>query len=232
MLVQITRALCRLMLTAMFQLQEQLAPLAQKQKSIEMEKSRARALNKEEDDRISSILNTFILAMKELRVLDTNVETYLSSTAECELVSAKLQGAECNKKIQDKQNQINSIKPELDSLLKAIEDQESHKKNLKENIDVINANNAINALSKHILHLEEKATGICGHDTLFQDIARLRSQRESIIKSTARLEGRKGEILESIRSAKVGNPRETLHDIVFKYCFSKLFSAKTSISRV
>ena len=148
-------------------------------------------------------------------MIDANVETYLSSTAEYELVSAKLQGVECDKKIQDKQKQINSLKPELGSLLKAIEDQESHKKNLKENIDVINANNAINALSKHISHLEEKAAGICGHDTLFQDIACLRSQRESIIKSTARLEGRRGEILESIRTVKVGNSRET-HDIVFK----------------
>lgn len=183
-------------------LQEQLAPLAQKQKSIEMEKSRMRALNNEEDERISSILNSFLLAMKEIRVIDSNIKKYLSSTSDDELASARLQSVECNKKIDDKRKQINSLKPELDNLLKAIEDQESHKKNLKDNIDVINANNAINGLNKHILQLEEKAKSICGHDTLFQDIASLRSKRESIIKSTARLEGRRGEILESIRTIK------------------------------
>ena len=174
-----------------------------------------RALSNEEEERISSVLNSFLLAVKELRVIDSNIQTYLLSTSEDELASAKLQSAECDKNIDKMQKQVNSLTPELASLLKAIDDQESHKKNLKDSIDVINANNAIHELDKHIVHLEEKAKNICGHDTLFQDIAKLRSKRESNIKSTARLEGRRGEILESIRTFKVGNSREALDG---KFC--------------
>ena len=213
-----------------FQLQEQLAPLAQKQKSVELEKSRMRALNNEENERISSIQNSFVLAVKEVRVIDSNIEAYVSSTSQDELTRAKLQRTECDKKIDGKQKQLNSFKPELDSLLRAIEDQESHKKNLKDNIDVINGNNAIQALDKHILQLEEKATSINGRDTLFQDIESLRSKRESIIKSTARLEGRRGEILESIRSIKVGTPTGILDHIVFTFVLMIPFQRKLASS--
>ena len=91
----------------------------------------------------------------------------------------------------------------VELLLKAVDDQERHKKNLKENIELIHSSQRIEELKKEVDILEKRVSSVEGHDTVYDDIDGLRARKESILKCTARLEGRRGEILESIRSIKV-----------------------------
>ncbi len=182
-----------------------------------------RALNNEEDDRISSTMNSFIGAVKELRSIDSTIERYQSSTTEDELLNVDRKSAEFVKKAEEKKEQLNAIVPELDRLVKAVEDQERCKKNLKENIEIIIAKDVIEKLVEDISRLEGKLANMDGHETVYDDIAGLRSRRELIIMTTATLEGRRGEILESVRSIKVGNTKRSSSS------FSSLFHIFKSI---
>jgi DNA repair protein RAD50 len=103
----------------------------------------------------------------------------------------------------EKQLEIESLQPDLDRLVKAVDDQERHKKNLKENIDLIISGQRIEELEKVITKLKQEASNVEGHDTCNEDFQRMSSRKEKMLSSKARLQGRRGKIVESIRSLKV-----------------------------
>lgn len=185
------------------QLQDELAPLAQRRKSKETEISRLKALASEDEERLRSTKESFIGALKELKAIGRQIEEYQSSTAEDELANVERKKAEFAAKTKEKNSQLKALQPQLDRILKAVEDQERHKKNLKENIELINSTQLIEELKKEIAKLEEKAATVEGHETVYDDIESLRARKEEILKAAARLEGRRAEILESVRSIKV-----------------------------
>lgn len=172
-----------------------------------------RALNNEEEERISATYNSFVGALNELRELRKKIEEYLASGTEEELANFESKIAEYQTKAKEKLTEIEKIQPDLDRLVKAVDDQERHKKNLKENVELIQARNRIDDLKKEITSLEESAANVEGHETVYEDIEGLGARKEKIMKATARLEGRRGEILESIRSIKV----RLRHDAVRSY---------------
>lgn len=164
---------------------------------------RMRALNTEEEERLSTTLNSFIAAIKELREVAGQIDEYLASGADDELANFDQKTADFRQKAAEKQAKIDEMQPELDDLVKAVDDQERHKKNLKENIELIASKQRIGELEKEIAELEKQASTVEGQDTVTEDIQALRARKESFLKSTARLEGRRGEILETIRGIKV-----------------------------
>lgn len=178
--------------------------MTQKRRSKETEKNRLQALASEDEERLRSTKASFTSALKELKDIGQHIEEYQSSTAEDELANVERKKAEFAEKTKEKNAQLNALRPKLESVLKAVEDQERHKKNLKENIELINSTRLVEQLKKEISKLEEKAATVEGHETVYDDIESLRARKEENLKATARLEGRRGEILESIRSIKVG----------------------------
>lgn len=166
-----------------------------------------RALNNEEEDRISSSLNSFISSVKEMRMIDLQIEKYQSSTTDVEIERVARKITELVKEAERLKEQLSRMLPMLERLVKSVEDQERQRKNLEDNIEIVNAKNSVDKLMDEISHLELKSVSVKGHETVYEDIACLRDRRESIMKATARLEGRRGEILESIRSIKVCNTR-------------------------
>lgn len=74
---------------------------------------------------------------------------------------------------------------------------------MKDNIDLISKRQNIENLEKEITDLEEAASNVEGHETCVNDLNSLESRKEQSMSSIARLEGRRGEILESIRGLKV-----------------------------
>ena len=106
-------------------------------------------------------------------------------------------------KAKEKRSQISSLQPDLDQLAKAVDDQERHKKNLKENIDLIASRQRVATLEDEIAKLEEQYSNVEGHETCQDDLDSLTSRKQKSLSSIARLEGRRGEIVESIRSLKV-----------------------------
>lgn len=161
-----------------------------------------RALNAEEEERLSSTANNFIAAVKELKEIGGQIDEYASSGTEDELANFDQKLATFREKAKTKSDQVREIQPQLAALTKAVDDQERHKKNLKENIELIGSKQRIGELEKEIDALERKASTVDGHDTVFDDMSALKARKEGFMKSTARLEGRRGEVLESIRSIK------------------------------
>jgi hypothetical protein len=103
----------------------------------------------------------------------------------------------------EKEERSRSIKPDLDRLTKALEDQERHKKNLNENINMMNLSTDIRQLATEIELKRMDASNIEGYDHVHSDSAKLESRKSKLERANARLDGRRGEIIENIRSVKV-----------------------------
>jgi DNA repair protein RAD50 len=104
----------------------------------------------------------------------------------------------------------------LQQVEKAIEDHEAFKKNLRDNLDIIYTTQHIEKLEKEVASMKIERTSIEGHETVYDDFETLRHRQTTTGKAIARLEGRRGEILESIRSVKV-------RTYGFPFCSSRCF---------
>jgi DNA repair protein RAD50 len=164
-----------------------------------------RAFNNEEEERLSSTVNSFIAVVKDIRGVMKQIDKYVVSSNEDELGNVVRKSEELVEKEKQKQSQLEQMQPELDSIVKAVDDQQRHKKNLKENIELIASGQRIEELQKEITKLEYDATNVEGRDTCYDDMEGLGKRKQEIMNAVARLEGRRGEILESIRSLKVSS---------------------------
>jgi DNA repair exonuclease SbcCD ATPase subunit len=187
------------------QLQDELVPLKQRQKSKETEKNRLKALASEDEERLRSTKEAFTAALKELKDIGQRIEEFQSSTTEDELAGVERKKAEFAKKRSEKNSHLRALGPELDRVSKAVDDQNRHKKNLSGNIALINKTQLVEKLKKEISKMEQKKANVEGHETVEDDCEVLNKRKEEILKATARLEGKRGEILENVRSVKVGS---------------------------
>lgn len=186
------------------QLQDQIAPLREKLRKKEGEKQRMRSLGKDEEERLSTTCNSFLADVTNLRELSEQIDTYIGSSKEDELDGITNEAKSIVAQMNQVRAEIETMQPELDKLSKAVEDQERHKKNIKDNIDIIQSCQQIEALGKQIVKLEANVANVEGHKTCNNEFAALVGARQELVSSKARLEGRRGEILESIRGFKVG----------------------------
>ena len=171
-------------------------------KAKETEKERLRALRTEEEDRLSSTYSSFVSEVKSLKELAKQIDEYLESNKVVDLDQLSNKAEAIVERMKSKQEEISALQPAMDEMAKAVADQESHKKNLKENIELIKSSQRILELDKEISVLEEEAESVEGHDTCNEDWERLAARKQELLNAQARLEGRRGEILESIRSFK------------------------------
>lgn len=184
-------------------LQDELAPLEQKEKSKEQEKQRLRKMNEEEYERHSETLSNFLQLAGELKDLILKIEQYEDSPNEEELAGIGNRTEILAKKREEKLKAIARMNPEIQQIEKAIEDQDAYKRNLRDNLDIISTTQRIKQLEKDLDSLKVENNNIEGHETVYDDFETLRHRQTTTGKAIARLEGRRGEILESIRSAKV-----------------------------
>ena len=169
----------------------------------EEEKKTMRKLSLEEEGRASDTFNSFVAAVKGLKELAIQIDEYQDSSNEAELNEISEVQEGIAKKVQGEHRQIESLQPDLDRLAKAVEDQERHKKDLRENLEIIVSRQRIDELKKQISELEETASNVEGHATCYDDLQRIASRNQTRLSSMARLDGRRGEIIESIRGLKV-----------------------------
>jgi len=162
-----------------------------------------RKSNEETEQGKACILDLFLSSAKELREIGKKIADYEASCNENDLASFAQKSAGLSKQANDTKDQIETILPKYETVRKALENQERYRKNLRDNIDVISLNQQIEETRKGNVALEEMVAQVDGHETVDDDMENLRSRRESILKMVSRLEGRRGEILESIRSVKV-----------------------------
>lgn len=190
-------------LSSLRQLQEDLAPIAGKLNTKEKEQDRVRKLNEDEEQSKNTTLNTFVGAAKDLQNVENEIKKYETLGVEGELARLAERSGDLTRQAAEETQRIATLQPKQDTVTKALEDQELYRKNLEENIKLMNSTQRAEELAREIAVLEDKTAQVDGSDTVDDDMESVRSKRESIMTMIARLEGRRGEILESIRSVKV-----------------------------
>jgi DNA repair protein RAD50 len=83
-----------------------------------------------------------------------------------------------------------------------VDDHDRERKNLEENIQLIKATENIEGLRKDITELEKELSRVEGRETLDDDEEQLANRKNHLIAEMARQDGRKGEIIETIRGLK------------------------------
>ena len=106
------------------------------------------------------------------------------------------------KKHADKNKEIEKMMPDLNRLAKIVDDQEQQRKNLEDNIKVIHSKRKMKELEKELADIEEESTNIDARKGLEEDQERLRKRNDELIARKARLEGKRGVIVETVRGLK------------------------------
>lgn len=152
---------------------------------------------------MTSELNNFVADVRYLKELSKQVDEYTASDKKKDLSQISSKRDAIVEKMKAKEAEIRKMQPDVDRLNKAVADKENHKKNLAENIDLIHSGQRIDELDKEIAALEEEAGKVEGSENCDEDWERLAARKQELLSAQARLEGRRGEIMDSIRSLKV-----------------------------
>ena len=162
-----------------------------------------RTLGQEEEEQHRGACNSFAADVSSLKEISEKIDDYVESNKENELEEVLKESETVQEKIKKKQAEIDTVQPELDALTRAIGDQENHKKNLQENIAIIKSESNIDKLEKEIEKLEKSIASVEGQETCDTDLEHVMGQLKEYHSTQARLDGRRSEIVESIRGLKV-----------------------------
>lgn len=156
----------------------------------------------EDETRLSETLNAFLAEVKSLRDLNKLIEDYSASNKDTKLERISLDVAKINDDIQKKKEKSASLQPELEVATKAVNDQQRHETFLSQNIDLLEYEAQIEEIEKELSSLGEEVEKLDGYrsgsaqkkyDGLLAAIQEHASKK-------SRLEGRRQEIVEQIRS--------------------------------
>jgi DNA repair protein RAD50 len=159
-------------------------------------------LMEEEEEKFNEIYSTFTASVQDLNRIISVVDEYLKSSKADEVATLEEENNRLAAKEKEKRKEYESIQPELDCVTKMVDDQDRERRNLEENIQLIQANENIEGLRKDIAELEKELSRIEGRETLDNDERQLALRKNHLIADMARQDGRKGEIIETIRGLK------------------------------
>jgi hypothetical protein len=91
----------------------------------------------------------------------------------------------------------------LQSLTRAVDDQERHKKLLMQNIDILVSTERMKVLEKEIAELVENREKIEGSSTANDKFEALKAQQEKLLQKKSNYEGRFSSHVEQIHALKV-----------------------------
>lgn len=183
-------------------LAEKVAPLQQKKKKKESEKQRLRSLGNEEEQRLLKVISTFDSDVQGLRSLEKQIGAYSESSRPSELDQISSKVAKILARIESKKAEIQKLEPDLHSVKRAVDDQERHKKQLKQNIDILVAEQRMEVLQKEIEELEEQRKSIEGYETAEKEYNSAKDSKEELLQKKAMCDGRFSSHVEQIRAMK------------------------------
>jgi DNA repair protein RAD50 len=182
-----------------------LGPLKTKIRTKELDKQRLRSVGNEEERILQTQVSQFDNDVKYLRDLVQQIDAYLESSKSDELQQLSATITKLLDRIENRKQRVAELQPELESARNAVLDQERHKKNLKQNIEILESKIRMNELEKEISRLQQERNNIEGHETAYANYSAVKSSKEKMQEDKARLDGRFSEIAESIRSLKVSD---------------------------
>lgn len=186
------------------QLQDLIAPLKNKVRSKEVDKQRMRSAANETERILQTEVSQFDGELKQLRDIVQHIDSYTKSNKSDELQRLSSEIRDVLGRMDERKQKLLDAQPELESAKSAELDQDRHKKNLQQNIDIMESTVRIKDIKKDIARLELKRKSIEGYDTVYNEFETVKNSKEKMQEDKARLDGRFSEIAESIRSTKVG----------------------------
>jgi DNA repair protein RAD50 len=184
------------------QLQDQLAPLTRRIDAKTREKDRTRSLKDSEVSSRQNALLEFQGDARELHRLTKAVDEFSGSTKPQESERIADQMSMVLAQIKKKGEEVEALGPELESARTAVQDQERHKKMLRENIDVMESEVAINEYAAREQQLQAKLASVEGGETASDELQSATKAKEKRVAEKNRLEGRWLEVVEKIRAVK------------------------------
>ena len=100
--------------------------------------------------------------------------------------------------IKNKQEEIKSMKPALEQITKIVDDQERQKKNLQQNIELLDALKRINVIKQEKEAVLHKLESVEGGSTCAQDKEALIEREHELKNEKARLRGKRDQLREAI----------------------------------
>ena len=182
-------------------LKSEIIPIQNKKTQKVKEKEKMRNLAKDEIDSLDGTYKCFQDLVRDLRNVEDRINDFYGSDASnLDRFATKLQELQTRK--EERRELLAKIQPDLDEATKVVSDQERQRKLLNDNIRLMKLKSEIVPLQKEIESLEGQLNDVEGHDTCDDDFDHLESRKADIDISIAKLEGQRGEILESVRGLK------------------------------
>jgi methyl-accepting chemotaxis protein len=166
-----------------------------------------RNASKEEEDRLSDIDKRFSNDVSQLRQMITQIESSVDSSKGHDLDRINEKISSLEQRTKEKEAELASIEPELNQLNKTIDDHERHKKLIQENLDLLAAGERIKDIKKDLDRLKEDMGQVEGSHTYVQALNQCQTRLSELVENRARYEGRRGGIVDQIRTLKVSSQR-------------------------
>ncbi|KAL7578370.1 hypothetical protein ACA910_012772 [Epithemia clementina (nom. ined.)] len=198
-------------------LQEQLAPLKRKIETKQRDKERARALRDSEVSSLHNKLIEFQSEAKELRQLTKAIDDFAATEVSGDFDRISAETSEVLEQISSKDQELKSLRADLSKLQDTVQNQERYKKMIRDNIDVIETQNAAEELNKEIERLQEQKRSVKGSDTAYDEHKKAVALKQKRQGELARLEGRFMEVVEAVRSLKRKLSSEEYKDVDEQY---------------
>ena len=166
------------------------------------EKERSRSVRESEVKERQTALLDFQSEVKDLRRLTSTIESFQASGKLQLLEEHADKVADILVRIESKQKEKDVLAPQLSQAAASVENQERHKKLLRENIELINEEEKIKKIEEEVERLEEEMNNIEGADEVGEKLRQAEESKQKRVGEKARLEGRWMEVVEKIRSLK------------------------------
>ena len=199
-------------------MQEQVSPLQRKILSKKADLDRTRKHGEDEAEKLAKDSSSFSSDVNELRKLNSQIEEFEESSAPDEQARIETKMGAVQEKMSQKNREIDELLPRLEETKNAVQDQERYKNQLTQNIEIVKGKKRIKVLNRDIAQLQDNIGQIEGYDTAHEKWDRAKAQRDELMESKFRSEGRFSEIVEQIRATKV-RERVSYSGVVFCLSF-------------
>lgn len=191
-------------------MKSQLQTLNSKKREKQSDRDRFRKLTNDELQGRRDKLRKFDNDVSSLRQIQTEIDAYEESNKEEDLQRINEKIASLAQRLEAKNKELVSIKPKLNAINETINDQESQKKLIENNIKLIGMQEDIAQLKEDVAQLTADASKVKGHDTYEKALTDLQEELDELKQQRSHHEGRRTGFCEQIKSLKV-SAKQKLH---------------------
>jgi predicted nucleic acid-binding Zn-ribbon protein len=183
-------------------LSNQIAPLNQRIETKDSYKTRARKLAEEEENRFSSTLASFNNDVTALQNIVDSIEDYDKSNSQDDMEKIEEEKKKLIDKSKAKMEELKKLRPDIKRLADIVDNQQQQKQNLEGNITLVQSLQKIKLYNNEMAEIEAELSQHESFSSLQADLQSLGKQNNGLIESKARLEGRRGEVIDNQRALK------------------------------